>query len=718
MRFAGTFYLGILCLGRMFGTEPGTDRMAHLPLAFERAQTKDPSYVARGSGYFLEVRPRENVLTLADVPAKKRTTVYTRFLGAGRSGTIYALDTLPSRTNYFLGGAPSSWRTNVAEYGRVRVDGLYPGVDLVFYGTAGQLEYDFIVHSGADPRCIRFEIEGPVVPSVNASGDLLLSAGGQEVRWKAPSIYQIAGGRRTPVPGRFQLAGHRVRFQLGSYDSTRDLVIDPVLSYVSYLGGHGNDMARAIATDATGNVYIAGASTSSNLPVTATALQPAYGGQTNSDFSGDAFVAKFSPAGALMYLTYLGGNADDFATSIAVDSAGDAYVAGMTNSTNFPATAGAYQKAFGGYGGNTCERGGDAFVAKLNPTGSQLVYATYLGGQKDEAATAIAIDSSGNAYVTGGTISANFPTTPGAYQTALRGLGGQAGKPYCGGGSYFNSGDAFVAKLNPAGSQLVFSTYLGGALDDFALTIALDSSQNVYVGGYTLSRDFPTTTGALQSGFHGIEQQNVFFNTGDGFVARLSSSGAALEYATYLGGSGDDAVVGIAAASDGTLWVTGNTTSHDFPVTKDATQRSYAGYSLLPFEVEQLTGDAFVSHINPTGTALLFSTYLGGVQNDMGEAIAVDTTGLVYVAGFTDSSNFPFTNNALQKVIGGDGGSGQFFQYGDGFITVLDPTVPRVVYSSYFGGSRDDELLALALDGTGGVWATGGTVSPGSGCKQ
>jgi uncharacterized protein (TIGR03437 family) len=708
----------ILSVSWVNGAALERNLIAHLPLSFERAEAtaegrakgNDTRYVAKGAGYVLEVAARENVLTWSDPKSNRRIRLCTKLLGTARNGRFEAVDALPSRTNYFQGTSSQSWRTNVVNYNKVRVQGVYPGVDLVFYGTAGQLEYDFVVHAGADPRAIQFEIQGADAVSVDTSGDLVLSAGGLNVRWKAPLLYQAVSGRRSRIEGGFQLRGRRVRFGVGDYDHNRELVIDPALSYSSYLGGAGDDASRAIATDSAGNVYIAGGTTSADLAVTAAALQPSFGGETTSQYSGDAFVAKFNSSGALIYLTFLGGKTDDFATSIAVDAAGNAYVAGMTNSTDFPVTAGAYQKTFGGYGGNTCGRMGDAFVAKLNPTGSELIYSTYLGGQRDDAASAIAIDSTGNVYVAGSTISTDFPTTKGAYQTSFHGLGGQEGRPSCGGAPQFNTGDAFVSKLDPTGSQLIFSTYLGGTLDDFALAIALDSEQNVYVAGSTLSYNFPVTS-ALQGSFHGSDPQNVFWNFGDGFVAKLSSSGASLIYSTYLGGSGDDVITGLAAASDGTLWVTGGTTSQDFPVTKDAVQGVFAGYNFVPFNIEQSVGDAFIAHINATGTALLYSTYLGGSQNDIGEAIAVDNSGLVYVVGFTDSQNFPYTLNGLQKTLAGAGGGGPYFYTGDGFITVLDPSTPKLVYSSYFGGSLDDQLFALVLDGQGGVWATGGTAS-------
>ncbi len=699
--FGGLVFVTVLYAG------PREALLSKVPVAFEPAPGKPGAYFARGHGYVLDVQATESVLTCFGRKSTPLTPVHIKFLRARRdSASMEASEPLASRTNYFLGRNPRGWRTDVVSFGRLRVNGIYSGVDLVYYGAEGSVEYDFVVHPGADTRAIEFQITGADDVRVGTEGDLILAVDGREVRWKAPAVYQ--GAERKRVEGHFELSRHnRVRFRVGDYDRTRDLVIDPTLSYVSYLGGSNNEASFRIATDASGNVYVAGGTDSMNLPATAGSLANNYQGGP-----GDGFIAKFSPAGALIYMTYLGGGGDDYAVAVAADSAGNAYVAGMTSSSNFPVTANAIQKTFGGKGGNFCVSWfGDAFVLKLNPSGSQLLYSTYLGGNMDDVASAIAVDGSGNAYVTGFTLSTNFPTTTGAYQTAFGGTGGQTGKPACNGLPWFNAGDAFVSKLNPTGTQLVFSTYLGGANDDIGMSLGIDSAQNVYVGGLTLSRNFPVTAGAFQSGFGGTEIQNEFFNTGDGFLAKLNSSGASLSYATYLGGSGDDAVTNIFVAGDGSVWATGATTSTNFPIAGAAVQKGYAGYFGLPFLIEQLVGDAFVTHVDPTGKTLLYSTYLGGSSNDLGAAISVDAGGLVYIVGFTDSTNFPVSANALQRTMLGDGGEANYFLFGDGFVTVLNPSAGQIVYSSYFGGSNDDMLLGLALDGAGGLWATGNTVS-------
>lgn len=682
--------------------------MADLPLRFEPdARRPQEVYLAHGQRYTFRAEAVSNEITCFDSGLK--TSVRTKFLGARNGARIEPDGRLASHTNYFIGAGSRTWRTNVENYRAVRVRDLYPGIDLAYYGTRGSLEYDFILHPGSDPRAIALKLDGMAPARIDSKGNLIVASG---IAWRRPRMYQDIDGQRLTVEGRFEMdLARRVHFRIGPYDRARDLVIDPELSYSSYVGGNDDETARGIAVDAQGNVYIAGATSSLNVPIVAGAFQKSIAGQAN------AFVAKFSSAGKLIYLTYLGGRGIDIGTSLAVDKSGDAYVSGMTSSSDFPVTPGAFQTKYGGNGEGACWQAGDGFVAKLNATGSQLVYSTYLGGKQDDLASALSIDSAGNAYVTGYTLSTDFPATPGAYQTKFAGAGGQTSKPNCNGMGlvnpqpWFTSGDAFVSKLNPTGSQLVFSTYLGGNLDDFGLSIALDAAQNVYVGGFTLSQNFPVTPGSVRTKFGGSEIQNMFFTTGDAFVTKLNNSGSSLLFSTYLGGSGDDVITSIATAPDGSIWVTGGTSSTDFPITSSAAQTAYAGYTNLPFLVEQLVGDAFATHISADGTKVLYSTYLGGPANDLGISIAVDPAGLVYLAGFTDSFNFPHTANAIQSRFGGDGGQAHYFQFGDGFITVIDPSASKVVYSSFFGGSQDDQIWGIALDGSGGLWATGNTAS-------
>jgi len=695
----------------------------NLPFRFEenRGQaSKDAVFIARGPGYQLEVSRSASLLVRASSESNPASGLRTEFAGVNRRADLQPEGLMPGTTNYFIGKSPKDWHANIPNYARLRAREIYPGIDLVLYGRDRNLEYDFVILAGADPRAIEFKTPGAKHAALSPDGDLVLTTGDGEVRWRRPVIYQESRSGRQPVNGGFHLAGRgRVRFWLGEYDHARPLVIDPVLAYATYFGARyssagGFEVARAIGADAAGNVYVAGISASNDLPVTNGVVQTAFGGMTANlrYLSGDAFVAKFTPAGAISYVTYLGGSGDDAAFALAVDSAGNVYITGATNSSNFPTTTGVLQPSLKGTGGNFCTRFGDAFVAKLNPLGTKLLYSTYLGGSRDDFGTAIAIDGQGNAYVAGATLSNDFPTVS-AVQSAFRGAGGEPGRPSCDGAPLFDGGDAFVAKLNPTASSLVFSTYLGGSLDDVALAIGVDTAQNVYVGGFTLSQDFPVTSGALQTAFRGSDPQNEFFQFGDGFVTKLNASGSTLGYSTFLGGAGDDAVWGLTVDNIGTAYVTGWTSSPNFPATPGAVQRSYAGYSQLPFLIEQNVGDAFVSRLDRNGATLLYSTFLGGSANDGGNAIAVDPSGLMYVTGRTDSPDFPISKDAAQKVFGGDDASvrANYLPIGDAFFAILDPNLPAPVYSTFFGGAYNDEFNAIVLDSNGTVWLTGHTES-------
>jgi uncharacterized protein (TIGR03437 family) len=702
-------------VAQLHGAVVHQDLLATQPLRFEENQGQIPGgtgFVARGPHYLLEIQAGENSLTWANTSSKRTGNVRTRLVGANRNARLEGREPLESHTSYFLGASQMAWHAAVPNFGRVQASVVYPGVDLVFYGASGKLEYDFVVKPGANPRQIQLDLEGIPNVSIAPDGDLVLESAAGEVRWKKPLIYQTVGESRKVIPGGFKrIAKRRIGFQIGQYDVSRALIIDPVMNYASYYGGAGNDFSRAIGADSAGNVYIAGATSTPALKTTPGVLQPAYGGETTDVYTGDAFIAKFTPAGALVYVTYLGGSADDLATGIAVDAAGNVYVTGYTNSLNFPTTTGAFQSSFGGFGGNSCNPLGDAFVAKVNPSGTQLIYSTYLGGSLDDAGFAIAIDAVGNAYVAGTTRSTNFPVTPGVVQTKFAGGGGEPGASSCGNLPQIDTGDAFVAKLNPSGSQLLFSTFLGGNQDDAALGIAIDSSSNVYVAGATLSHNFPTTPGVFQNTYHGVDFQNEFLHFGDGFITKLNSTATALLYSTYLGGSGDDVIYSITVDGQGDAYVAGSTSSPDFPVTAKAVQPAYAGYYNLPFLVEQLVGDGFVTEVNPTGTALSYSTYLGGADNDVAYAVAVDSTGLMYVAGSTDSQNFPVTGNAFQFNFRGDGGQGAYWPVGDGFLTIINPNSTTLVYSTYFGGTMDDMFMGLTFDPSGNLWMVGNTVS-------
>ncbi|MGA2610109.1 MAG: choice-of-anchor D domain-containing protein [Terriglobia bacterium] len=651
----------------------------------------DPSAGKAGVAWGLESEPLQ--------------VVRMRLVGGNAKARVVGLDELPGRSNYFIGNDPKKWRTNVPTYAKVRFHDVCSGVDLVYYGNqGGQLEYDFFVAPGADPNQIKLSFAGAEGMRVDAaSGDLVLKVGKEEVRFQKPALYQPAvaavydrrfqpSTNRDPVTAvsgpdarhsslatrhcSFVLASNNeVAFRVAGYDPKRALVIDPVLSYSTYLGGSGWDQGSSIAVDAAGNAYVTGYTESADFP-TANPLQATLRGTCgtapNTYACPDVFVTKLNPSGsALVYSTYLGGSGWDQGSGIAVDAAGNAYVTGTTYSADFP-TANPLQatnKAAAAHPGHDT-----AFVAKLSSTGSALVYSTYLGGSNEDAASGIAVDSSGNAYVTGGTSSTNFPTVNPFQATC--------------GGSWQNCGDAFVAKLNPAGSALVYSTYLGGSGGDGASGIAVDAAGNAYVTGTTDSTNFPTAN-PLQANCDGCANNN----RRDAFVAKLNPAGSALVYSTYLGGSSYDDGTGIAVDAAGNAYVAGRTYSTDFP-TANPLQSTCGGCGSPNYH-----DDAFVAKLNPTGTALVYSTYLGGSNEEAATGIAVDSSGNAYVTGFTNSTDFP-TANPLQPGYGVDA-----------FVAELNPTGSVLVYSTYLGGSNENAATGIAADSSGNAYVTGYTES-------
>jgi hypothetical protein len=563
-------------------------------------------------------------------------------------------DSQPSVSNYYLGSDPAKWRTDVPAYTRVRYPGLYPGIDLVFYGNTGRLEYDFLVTPGADAARIRIELKGADRLTLTGQGDLTLSASGEQIAFRKPRVYQDFPGGRCSIPARYRLSQGVVSFAIGDYDRSLPLVIDPVLEYATFYGGSGGETAYAVASDSSGSLYIAGSTSSANLPTTAGAVSAQSPGG-----SSDAFVAKFGPSGTLIYATYLGGSGADQAYGLAVDSQGDAYITGSATSTNFPVTQGAYQTGL--------EGASNVFVAKLNPTGAALIYSSYLGGSGSDTGYGIAVDGSGDAFIAGSTSSANFPVSAAAYRLT-----------YSGGTS-----EAFVTAFNPSGAGLLYSTYLGGSTQDQAYAIALDAKGDAYVAGATLSADFPNTPGIIQAAENGSY---------DAFISVLNPTGTALLYSTLLGGSADDYACGIAVDSSGNAYVTGYTGSTNFPSTPGVLQLASAGGY-----------DAFITKINSSGTALVYSTYLGGSGDDYALPIAVDPGGNAYITGDTTSTAFPVTAGALQSSAPGSYTA---------FVTVLNSDASSLWYSTYLGGSMSQTGWGIALSPTEEFIAAGYTASP------
>jgi hypothetical protein len=667
---------------------------ARLPLGFEPNEGQTDSqvkFLARGRRYTLFLTATEAVLTLGTsgsvspraedgrfssmrgperVEPSKQAVVRMMLVGARRDAEIEGVDLLPRAINYLLGRDPTNWRRGIQSYGRVRYRDVYAGIDLVYYGREGELEYDFVVAPAASPRDILLEFDGTTF-SVDANGDLVGGLADGEIRMRRPSVYQEIAGVRVPIHGEWALtAGGRARFEIGDYDRTKPLVIDPMLAYSTYLGGSRDDGPADIAVDAAGNAYLTGFTTSRNFPTTAGVFQTTFRAR------GEAFVTKVDPTGStLVYSTYIGGTANEGGQAIAVDAAGNAYVAGTTQSDDFPTTPGAFQTTGGG---PIDAFANDGFVAKLDAAGSSLVYSTYLGGSDTESIAGIAVDPAGNAYVTGSTLSGDFPTTPGALQTGP--ASGLPAPPVFEPSRY----DAFVTKLNATGSALVYSTYLGGTQQDTAADICVDALGNAYVTGRTRSENFPTTPGAFQQSDGGLNES--------AFVTKLDPSGSALGYSTYLEGSHHEFGAGIAVDAVGQAYVTGGTQSVDFPTTSGTIQPSLGGDS-----------DAFVTKLNPTGSGLAYSTYLGGIGQDWGDDIALDVLGNAYVTGTTRSTDFPLGPAAWQPTFGG----GLF----DSFVAKLDGTGSDLVYASFLGGSHADFPSGIAVDATANAYATGLTVS-------
>jgi streptogramin lyase len=645
-----------------------------LPLSFEANEGQlDPQvrFLARGNGYSLFLTPTQAVLTLQQPPVpgsqppaavvSPETVLRMHLIGANHDPPVVGEDRLPGMSNYLIGNDPSQWHTAIPTYGKVAYHGVYPGIDLVYYGDQRQLEYDFTVAPGADPAAITLAFQGADNLSLDGQGDLVLHTPSGDVVEHAPVLYQEGITGQEAVFGRYVLEGaDQAGFEVGPYDHSRRLIMDPVLSYSTYLGGSSTDRGFGIAVDGSGNAYLTGDTFSTNFPTTAGAFQT-----TNRGLF-DAFVTKLNAAGTgLVYSTYLGGSNDDAGAAIAVDPAGNAYVAGVTGSTNFPTTPGAFQRTKGG--GPLIV---NAFVAKLNAGGTGLVYSTYLGGSGDfygDAGISIAVDAVGHAYVTGDTDSTNFPTTPGAFQRTKGG-----------GASTFN---AFVTKLNAGGTALLYSTYLGGSRGDEGYAIAVDPAGSAYVTGYAGSTNFPTTPGAFQTTLRGVI---------NAFVTKLNPSGTAVLYSTYLGGSGNDQGNGIAVDGSGNAFVTGYASSTNFPTTPGAFQTT----NHAPGHA-----NAFVTKLNAGGTALLYSTYLGGTNGDEGHAIAVDGSSNAYVTGQTASTDFPTTPGAFQTT--------NHSRYWNAFVTKLNAVGTALHYSTYLGGSNADGAYAIAVDGSGNAYVTG-----------
>jgi hypothetical protein len=586
----------------------------------------------------------------------------------GASGTVYGLlqfagaspasqpqpDGLPDgRANYLVGAHPEDWRLDVPLFRRIKYTNLYPGIDLIYYGNENRLEYDLVVAPGGTWRSIRLALADTQSVRVDTNGDLRLRSGAGWILHGRPVVYQNVDGGRREVSGRYVLRGaHEVGFAIGAYDPSRPLIIDPTLAFASYLGGSGDDYGHAVAIDSSGCAYVVGETGSVNFP-TLGPEQASMAGDT------DVFVTKWNAAGnGVVYSTYIGGSNRDAAMGVTVDAGGNAYVTGFTYSGNFPITSGAQRTSFAG--------ASKAFVLKLNPSGNDIIYSTFLGGSGNDYGAGIAVDAAGEAHIAGYTDSVDFPSAPNAFQR------------YYGGGSY----DGFLAKLNATGSALIYATYLGGIANDTAAGVALDPFGNIYVTGQTQSANFPTANPLQATG-----------SESDAFVVKMNASGQVM-YSTYLGGTGLTNGTAIAADAAGNAYVTGFTDAPDFPVTANAYQAVNNG-----------SYDAFVATINSYGSSILGATYLGGSGSDSSYAIALGGSGDIFIAGSTNSSNFPAYGATQPSYNGG----------GDAFVAAFNNQLTGLVYSTYFGGSGNDVAAGIAADSAADAYITGWTSSGESG---
>jgi hypothetical protein len=668
-----------------------------LPLTFEEnggQAGRAARFLSRGPGYTLALSSTGAVVSLTrrQSPGGSRqsptpATLRLRVLGGNPTARMAGVARQRGMVNYFLGNDPKQWRTHVPTFAKVRYEGVYPGIDLVYHGTQGSLEYDFEVAPGADPRQIRVAASGAEKVELAKNGDLLLHTATGTVTQHKPVAYQVISGEKQQIAAEFVLGDQTtlgsssrqpdsdptddrshirdhdtqsairnpqsaiLGFRLARYDASQPLIIDPILAFSSYLGGSADDQAQRIVVDSNDCAYIVGRTQSTDIDTEA----PYDASNAGAD---DVFVGKLSAdASYFVYSTYIGGAGTDVGMGIAVDSSGNAYIGGYTSSTDYPTTSGAYDTSQNG--------SNDVVVTKLSADGSALTYSTYIGGSGDDRGNGIAVNSSGAAYLTG-RASSSYPRV-----NPFDNVYGNVGN----GGS----SDAFATKLATDGASLTYSTFLGGTNTDIGNAIAVDSGGNAYLTGWTLSSSMPIQNSwdASQNGSH------------DAWVIKVNSAGNTLGYSTYLGGSASDFGNGIAVTSAGVTYVTGSTDSSNFPTAS-------------PYQASKASGtDVFVASFSATGSTLAYSTFLGGASTDSGNEITIRSDGSIYLTGKTSSSDFP-NLNAFQSSLSGSQ---------DAFVTRIASGGASLEYSSFLGGTSTEEGLGIAVDSSGNTLVAGLTVS-------
>ena len=704
-----------------------------------------PLWFEAGSPAQFTAHASDSQFTVTPVGAKFSLTKNTgenascelQFVGANPSAHISGDAPLTGTINYFYGSNPNQWRAGVPTFAQVRVENIYPGVNIVYYGNRQKLEYDFNLAAGVSPSVIALHFAGAEKISVDAQGALIISFNSGVVIQHPPVAYQTIHGSRQEIAASYKiLDAHTAAFALADYNRNEPLVIDPVLSFSTYYGGNLGETGYAIAVNPIdGSIYIAGQTYSSkntnNLPTLTFSASGAF--QTNyqgGKVSGDAFIARFDETGSnLIYATYLGGTGNDGVLGLAVDATGNAFLAGFTDSTNFPTTNPLYSTVSGGIDKFAKSHLTDAFVAELNPAGNGLVYSTYLGGNSMDAAYGITLDDAGNAYVTGYTYSTNFPVTPGAFQSHLM----------CSNTVYINA-NAFVSEISAGGTTLNYSTYLGGTNFDEGRALAYNNGK-LFVTGFTASTNFPATnylpamvlidTNYYTKKDHGVLVTNVSIFTNyfsgehlnnstnkdnrdtDAFVTAFnvdSPTSFTLLYSTYLGGTNNDRANSIAADASGNAFVAGYTTSTNFPDTVPNLASSYVHTNGVRYG--NVT-NGFLTKISwdGTNTSIGYSSMFGGRGVDVANGVALDPLGNAYVIGSATSTNFPVTTNN----IGGDLSATNHFDKkrhkSDVVVIAFNSDATALLYSFYLGGKENDYGNAIAVDPLGNAYLTGQTLS-------
>ncbi len=718
LRAAATCAKAILCLAAVAlttGARAASDRTLSLgdrPLSFESNVGQYESgarFVSRGPAYYLSLSPAEVTVMLRKVEKalvdennlpRAINTAATRvdyrnlrieLLCANSVATMTGVGEVSSRVNYFIGNDASKWRTGVPAFDRVRVTDVYPGINLIHYGNQNRLEYDFEIAPGVSAEIIAMKFTGADKIVVDAAGDLILSLGNEEIRQPKPVIYQTVRGERKKIEGGYVLAdANTVKFMLGDYDRALPLVIDPVVSYVVLQGGAADDVFWALATDALGNIFVAGETTSAGLGssgVFQTNLAGVLAGH------GDVLIQKLPniPSNfSTTYSTYLGGAAYEAAFGLAVDAEGNAYVAGYTGSTNFPTSNPLQTNIAGVVRAGVGAPPLDCFIAKIGPFGTNLIFSTFFGGTKDDVGLGLSLDAATNIYVAGYTLSTNFPVVNFTAVTNIVGTNVVVTT-----NSLAGNEDAFVIKLAASGANVIYSRYIGGAGRDYATDVITGSAGEPVLVGYTTSSLFPTTTNAVQLLFNGTTN---FSSAYDAFVTIVGATNSAINYSSYLGGTNDDFAFRAATDAAGAIYVAGSTRSANFPRTSTNLYSSVITNTLSP--------DAFVSKLNPSLTNWDYSVTFGGSASDEAWDVAVNSAGRAQVIGVTSSVNFP-TNTAANFLRGTHSGGT------DMFLSELNSAGTTLTRSAYLGVETDDAGYAVTCDAGDNIYAAGVTFDTG-----